>query len=433
MTTMRHVLRLGLLVAALVTTEAGADPADAAITAAGHITLGPRPLFLAQDMSTATARERELKTSLLHCAAQTQNWRRTPFSIAHRGAPLQFPEHTREAYIAAAQMGAGILECDVTFTADNALVCRHAQCDLHTTTNIVSTDLAQRCSVPPVFDPDSGDLTNAASIRCCASDITLAEFRRLQGRMEGVNKDARRIEDYLDGTPSWRTDLYATRGTLMTHAESIELFKALGVKMTPELKTPEVAMPFNGMSREDYAQRMIDEYKAAGVPPGDVFAQSFDLNDVLYWIEHEPAFARQAVYLDGRYRDRGFDPTAPATWSPSMEDLAAQGVKILAPPMWMLLGADPAADDGGSRIVPSPYATHARAAGLALIAWTLERSGPLAADDLWYHRTTAAVMERDGDEMHALDVLARDVGVIGVFSDWPATVTFYDNCMRPGH
>jgi len=26
--------------------------------------------------------------------------------------------------------------------------------------------------------------------------------------------------------------------------------------------------------------------------------------------------------------------------------------------------------------------------------------------------------------------LARDVGVIGVFSDWPATTTFYANCRK---
>ncbi len=34
-------------------------------------------------------------------------------------------------------MGAGIVECDVTFTKDHQLVCRHAQNDLHTTTNIL--------------------------------------------------------------------------------------------------------------------------------------------------------------------------------------------------------------------------------------------------------------------------------------------------------
>ena len=35
-------------------------------------------------------------------------------------------------------MGAGIIECDVTFTKDRELVCRHSQCDLHTTTNILT-------------------------------------------------------------------------------------------------------------------------------------------------------------------------------------------------------------------------------------------------------------------------------------------------------
>lgn len=36
--------------------------------------------------------------------------------------------------------------------------------------------------------------------------------------------------------------------------------------MTPELKAPSVEMPFNGMTQDDYAQKMIDEYKAADVP-----------------------------------------------------------------------------------------------------------------------------------------------------------------------
>jgi glycerophosphoryl diester phosphodiesterase len=82
------------------------------------------------------------------------------FSIAHRGAPLRYPEHTRESYLAAARMGAGVIECDVTFTSDRALVCRHAQCDLATTTNILDTELAARCSegfAPAVFDETTGD------------------------------------------------------------------------------------------------------------------------------------------------------------------------------------------------------------------------------------------------------------------------------------
>jgi len=315
---------------------------------------------------------------------------------------------------------------------------------LHSTTNIVETDLAEKCSVPPTFDEANGALTNAADIRCCTSDITLAEFRNLQGTMERVNTDAATLEEYLAGTPEWRTELYATRGTLMSHADSIALFQQLGVQMTPELKVPEVEMPFTGSSQHDhseqgftqqaYAQKMIDEYKAASVPPSDVFPQSFNLDDVLYWIEHEPAFGSQAVYLDGRYSDDSFDHTNPDTWQPSMQSLVESGVQIIAPPTWMLVEANPefGSDELTRRLQPSLYARRAREAGLAMITWTLERSGPLEEGGQWYHSTTEDVIQRDGDKLITLDALVNEVGVIGVFSDWPATVAFYDNCAQRG-
>lgn len=37
---------------------------------------------------------------------------------------MQFPEHTLESYKAAALQGAGVIECDVTFTKDRELVCK---------------------------------------------------------------------------------------------------------------------------------------------------------------------------------------------------------------------------------------------------------------------------------------------------------------------
>ncbi len=378
------------------------------------VQLGPRPFFLVQDMD-----EGKLKKKLKSC--KKGPFKRSDFSIGHRGAPLQFPEHTKESYLAAAKMGAGILECDVTFTKDRELVCRHSQCDLHTTTNILATPLANKCTVPP----DYSSATPFANVRCCTSDITLAEFKTLQGKMDAGNANAATLEEYLNSTSSFRTDLYSAKGSLLTHAESIELFKKLGVKMTPELKSPSVTMPFEGgYTQQDYAQQMIDEYKQAGVPAGDVFAQSFNVNDVLYWIQNNPAFGQQAVYLDGRYDDATFDHTNPATWSPSMEDLTASGVKIIAPPMWMLLKLD------GDKIVPSDYAVAAKAAGLDIITWTLERSGLLTSGGGWYHQTVTAAINNDGDTMQVLDVLAQDVGILGIFSDWPATVTYYANCMK---
>jgi glycerophosphoryl diester phosphodiesterase len=75
------------------------------------------------------------------------------------------------------------------------------------------------------------------------------------------------------------------------------------------------------------------------------------------------------------------------------------------------------------------YARAAKDAGLDIITWTLERSGPLKGTTDFYYLSVASAIERDGDMMVVLDVLAQDVGVRGVFSDWPATVTYYANCM----
>ncbi|WP_239649911.1 hypothetical protein [Methylocucumis oryzae] len=134
-------------------------------------------------------------------------------------------------------------------------------------------------------------------MQCCTSDITVAEFKTLKGKMDAGNPKATTVAEYMDATANWRTDLYSANGTLMTHKESIALFKKLGVKMTPELKAPSVTMPFDGFTQEAYAQKMIDEYKVAGVNPKRVYAQSFSQSDVEYWLKNEPAFGKQAVAL----------------------------------------------------------------------------------------------------------------------------------------
>jgi len=155
-----------------------------------------------------------------------------------------------------------------------------------------------------------------------------------------------------------------------------------------------------------------------------VYPQSFNRNDVLYWIAKEPRFGRQAVFLDERVDVPGGYEAAVA----SMPELSSQGVKTIAPPMWALLELD-----RDQHIVPSRYAEAAKAAGLDIITWTLERSGLLrdaaGPPPTYYYQSIAAVIDNEGDMYTVLDVLARDVGVLGIFSDWPATVTYYANCM----
>jgi glycerophosphoryl diester phosphodiesterase len=379
-----------------------------------NVQLGPRPFFLVNDMADSP-----LKKQLQTCADGP--FAKSDFSIGHRGACLQFPEHTRESYEAAARMGAGIVECDVTFTKDLELVCRHSQNDLHTTTNILVTDLARTCIVPftPAVLGPNGEVITPATAECRTSELTLAEFKSLRGKMDGFNRRAQTPQEYLAGTPPFRTDLYSgpTSGHLMSHKESIQLFKELGVKMTPELKAPEVSMPFNGFTQEAYAQKMIDEYKAAGIGPSRVFPQSFSQADVLYWINHEPAYGKRAVYLDDAESvDDLPGPGELATYK-------QMGINIVGPPLFALL------DVRGGQIVPSQYAMNAKAAGLDIIGWTLERSGILAdGNNEFYFQTFDSAISREGDVMTVLDVLAKDVGVLGVFSDWAATTTYYANC-----
>lgn len=409
---------IGLLAGAAMSVPAFAGKGG---EAAGHlpevaaarqlIQVGPRPFYLVAGMQDGA-----LKSTLQSCG--NGPFKRTDFSIGHRGAALQFPEHTRESYEAAARMGAGIVECDVTFTADGALVCRHAECDLHTTTNIVATPLNAKCSVP-YAGPGS-------SPKCCASDITLDEFKSLTGKMDASNPAASDAAGFLGGTANWRTDLYTGRGTLLTLRESIALNRRLRVKHTPELKggdAQRIAAVFGGQAQ--YAQRLIDELRAGGVKPRDAWPQSFNLDDVLYWVQHEPDFGRQAVYLVD------YDPTTgqtvPELPRAELERIKALGVRIVAPPMPALL----AVQDG--RVVPSPLAVTLKQLGFDIITWTFERSdlrrGASKAGFYYAFDPTGEAIRTDSDMYLALDVLARQVGVLGIFSDWPGTVTYYANCM----
>src|SRR5262249_15960773 len=163
---MRLIQHTRTLVAVLTVLSAAGLPAHAA---PHTVQLGPRPFYLVDKLA-----EGELKDKLEACAADIEKYEPHDFSIGHRGAALQFPEHTREAYEAGPRMGAEILDCDVTFTKDGELVCRHAQCDLHTTTNILATDLASTCRVPftPAEFDAKGERVKDATARCCTTDIT---------------------------------------------------------------------------------------------------------------------------------------------------------------------------------------------------------------------------------------------------------------------
>ncbi|KAF1927794.1 glycerophosphoryl diester phosphodiesterase family protein [Didymella exigua CBS 183.55] len=376
-----------------------------------NVQVGDRPYFLIDDMD-----EGSLKDKLESCSEGP--FAPSDFVFAHRGASLQYPEHTYAAYSAARRQGAGVIECDVAFTKDKQLVCRHAQCDLHTTTNILNTTLASKCTTP--FTPANS--TALASAKCCTSDLTLAEYQTLCGKQDGFNPNGTTVKQYMDGTPYFRTDLYSSGcPKIVTLDEYIDIVDGWNLKFTAELKTPEVPMPFDGYTQEQYAQDMIDAFKSKGIAPERVWPQSFLPSDIFYWIDNEPEFGKQAVYLD----ERVDTPAGYENATASLPALAARGVKIMAPAMFALTKVDNAT----GQIVPSEYAIAAKENNLEIVAWSFERSGWLQiGGGGYYYDYVKSVINKDGDMYTVLDVLARQVGIKAMFSDWPATVTYYASC-----
>ena len=374
---------LAMLVLLTSAAQSEIDPTSRALTLSADLPAGP------------------LKEQLQSCADGP--FLPTKFSIAHRGAPLGYAEHSREGYIAAADMGAGIIECDVTFTKDLELVCRHSQCDLASTTNILQTELASTCR-QPFIPAQNGQPANA---ECCTSDITLAEFKTLCARPNVNNTLATSITEYLAPLNSPVIAQPSQCGTVMSHRDSIELIRDLGAALTPELKRPQVTMPFNGFSQQNYADKMLAEYQRASVPVQQVYPQSFNIKDVTYWIEKHPEFAQQTIWLVPRQRQ---------IMPPSLKELQSlknEGLRIIAPPIPMLLR-----QNSRGEVEPTAFAKAAKASGLEIITWTFESA----------NATAAVYGDQPGLMLETLDVLAQDIGVSGVFSDWPGTVTYYANC-----
>ncbi|EMC98102.1 hypothetical protein BAUCODRAFT_67086 [Baudoinia panamericana UAMH 10762] len=388
-----------------------------------NVQLGPRPYYLVDNMDAGP-----LKDKLESCSEGP--FSTSDFVVSHRGAPLMFPEHSRQGYVAAARMGASIIECDVSFTSDRELVCRHSNCDLHYTTNILANaTLAAKCTQP--FTPYNATTRTPASAQCCTSDITLAEFKSLCAEMEASTFNALNVSTTtspnfgrIGVTPDWRTNMYSySCAEPMSLRDQISLVESYGLNFTAEAKTPVFyPTPFQGnYTQADFAQQIVDTFVDMGIDPSRVWLQSFLPDDIFYWIANDPAFGVQAVYLDER---ADLSPTGYDEAVASLPGLAARGVKIIAPSTWQLVTANNAT----GQIVPSSYAIAANAAGLEIITWSLERSGPLNTGGGYYYQSVSNLINNDGDEFTLIDVLAHQVNATKIFSDWVGTLTYYANC-----
>ena len=110
----------------------------------------------------------------------------------------------------------GFSSADVTFTKDKQLVCRHSQA---TCTRPRTSSRFRRWSPSARCRSFSPTRPRASRRRPHALAGRVQAALRQDGRLQ-LERD--HPEEYQHGTPSWRTDLYATCGTVLSHDEYID-------------------------------------------------------------------------------------------------------------------------------------------------------------------------------------------------------------------
>lgn len=376
------------------------------------VSIGPRPYFLINEMDNSNL---ELKNTLQKCALNIKSFRPSDFVLGHRGASLQFPEHTDRGHDAATRMGAGVVECDINLTKDRQLICRHERCDLHLTTNVLTiSHLASKCTQP--FRPSIGNLP--ATAKCCTTDFTLSEIQNeMCGKMSSSNKHAKTPQQYISHTPSFQTDLYSHDCPhIQSHKNFIQVVNANGASFSPELKMLDYKFS-RTYTRQMFLQQVLDDYNRTD--PSRVYFQGFEWDDLKYIAQKTP-FNFNTFALDKNWLALTYTKLQLQKY---FKPLVDHGVTAIAPAISMLLEVDK-----NNNLVPTLYAKVAKELGLDIVTWTLERSDALSKGGGWYYSTLSKVLKTDSDVLKVLDVLYQDVGIMAVWTDWPSVATFYANC-----
>lgn len=188
-----------------------------------------------------------------------------PLVIAHRGASGILPEHTLEAYRAAIEQGADLIEPDLVLTKDGVMIDRHEPM-LDGTTDVASKFPADRMRTREV----DGVPTTAYF----ASDFTLAEIKTLRAVQPRANR------------PQGYNGLYE----IPTLDEVIALAKAEGTKrgravgIYPEIKHSTYHATTVGFGANYFEDQLLAKLHAAygNVASAPVFIQSFEVSNLQY-------------------------------------------------------------------------------------------------------------------------------------------------------
>lgn len=186
-----------------------------------------------------------------------------PLVIGHRGASGLKPEHTIESYTLAIDQGADFIEPDLVLTKDSVLICRHEPM-LSGTTNVA--ELSEFAAKKTSKMVDGVEYKN----EWFASDFTLSEIKKLRAKQAFADRPQGDNGKFAIPTFEEVADL----------AKSQSALKGRTIGIYPETKHP----TFHNTLKLPIDDKLIEMLNKKGWNNGSspVFVQSFEVANLQY-------------------------------------------------------------------------------------------------------------------------------------------------------
>ncbi|WP_461054433.1 glycerophosphodiester phosphodiesterase [Spirosoma arcticum] len=203
-----------------------------------------------------------------------------PLVIGHRGASGTLPEHTLESYRLAIEQGADFVEPDLVVTKDGVLICRHEPMLSGT------TDVSER---PEFANRKTKKLLDGFEVEdWFASDFTLAEIKTLRAKQAFAERSQQFNGLYLIPTFQEMIDLVKTESTnrgrqvgIYPETKHPTFHENLGLAITDKLLATLTAAGWNSKEAPVYVQSFeVSNLQYARTKSTVKLVQLFDAYDV---------------------------------------------------------------------------------------------------------------------------------------------------------
>ena len=333
-----------------------------------------------------------------------------PIVIGHRGASGYRPEHTLAAYQLAIEMGADFIEPDLVSTKDGVLVARHE--------NQISgtTDVADH---PEFAARQTTKLIDGVSVTgWFTEDFTLAELKTLRAK--------ERLADLRPANTAFN-GLYE----IPTLQEVIDLVKRMEkshegqpgrakgrIGIYPETKHPSYFDSI-GLSLEEPLVAALNKngYRSKNSP---VFIQSFEVGNLKELAGMTRVPLVQLLDASGKPWDFAVSGD-PRTYADIASPAGLAEIATYADGIGANKNLIVPRDAGNNLLAPTTLIADAHAEGLLVHAWTFRSENNFLPNDFRLGNPADPDYLRQHGDAKAEDKLFFDLGLDGIFTDFPDT------------